>query len=145
LLEIEFGARSIGQPFAGWQITCDAAEHLPSEISSRRTESDAPQAYVLGKPTALHVLGYQGQSHERGMGNASGATDKCPRPLGNLAIGTQSPNATLDVNSTSIIIEQSHTPADNATCTAGAIWWDVNYIYVCTASATVKRATLSTY
>ena len=64
---------------------------------------------------------------------------------GNVGIGVTSPNALLDVNSTSIIIEQSHTPADNATCTAGTFWWDVNYIYVCTASGTVKRATLSAY
>jgi hypothetical protein len=64
---------------------------------------------------------------------------------GNVGIGTTSPNAKLDVNSTSIIIEQSNTPADNATCTAGTIWWDANYIYVCTASGTVKRAALSTF
>ena len=64
---------------------------------------------------------------------------------GNVGIGTTSPNALLDVNSTSIIIEQSHTPADNATCTAGTHWWDANFIYVCTASGTVKRAALSAF
>jgi hypothetical protein len=64
---------------------------------------------------------------------------------GNVGIGTTSPNAKLDVNSNSIIIEQSNTPADNATCTAGTHWWDANYIYVCTASGTVKRAALSTF
>jgi hypothetical protein len=64
---------------------------------------------------------------------------------GNVGIGTTSPNAALDVNSTSIIIEKSNTPADNATCTAGTIWWDTSYIYVCTASGTVKRAALSTF
>jgi hypothetical protein len=66
-------------------------------------------------------------------------------PSGNVGIGVTSPNAALDVNSTSIIIEQSHTPADNAVCTAGTFWWDVGYIYVCTASGTVKRAALSPY
>jgi hypothetical protein len=64
---------------------------------------------------------------------------------GNVGIGTTAPQATLDVNGTSIIIEQSHTPADNATCTAGTMWWDTSYIYVCTASGTVKRAALSTF
>lgn len=37
------------------------------------------------------------------------------------------------------------TPADNATCTAGTLWVDTGFIYVCTASGTVKRATLATY
>lgn len=37
------------------------------------------------------------------------------------------------------------TPADNAACTAGTFWWDIGFIYVCTASGTVKRTALSTY
>lgn len=37
------------------------------------------------------------------------------------------------------------TPSHTATCTAGTIWWDSGYIYVCTASGTVKRATLSAF
>lgn len=37
------------------------------------------------------------------------------------------------------------TPANNATCTAGTFWWDTGFIYVCTASGTVKRAALSTF
>ena len=77
--------------------------------------------------------------------NSSGAELFNVTSGGSVGIGTTSPNATLDVNSTSIIIEQSNTPADNATCTAGTIWWDANYIYVCTASGTVKRAALSTF
>jgi lysophospholipase L1-like esterase len=64
---------------------------------------------------------------------------------GRMGIGTTTPNAMLDVNGTSIIIETANTPADNATCTAGQIYWDTGFIYVCTASGTVKRAALSTY
>jgi hypothetical protein len=37
------------------------------------------------------------------------------------------------------------TPADNATCSAGQIYVDTGFIYVCTASGTVKRAALSTF
>jgi hypothetical protein len=73
------------------------------------------------------------------------ATNVTFQSTGNVGIGTTSPNAKLDVNSNSIIIEQSNTPADNATCTAGTHWWDANYIYVCTTSGTVKRAALSAF
>ena len=54
-------------------------------------------------------------------------------------------NGTAEVTGNSIIIATSNTPADNATCAAGTIWWDTGFVYVCTASGTVKRATLSTY
>jgi len=37
------------------------------------------------------------------------------------------------------------TPADNATCTAGQVGVDANYVYACTAANTWKRAALSTY
>ena len=35
--------------------------------------------------------------------------------------------------------------ADNHTCTTGQMTWDASFIYVCTASNTVKRATLATF
>ena len=34
---------------------------------------------------------------------------------------------------------------DTQTCTAGGIVWDANFVYVCTATNTVKRAALSTF
>lgn len=37
------------------------------------------------------------------------------------------------------------TPSHTATCTAGTMWWDTGFIYVCTVSGTVKRATLSAF
>jgi len=38
------------------------------------------------------------------------------------------------------------TPASSgAACTAGQIWADINYIYVCTAANAIKRATLATF
>jgi hypothetical protein len=48
-------------------------------------------------------------------------------------------------NAQKITLSQA-TPADNATCKPGTfLGSDSNYIYVCTASGTVKRAALSTY
>lgn len=49
------------------------------------------------------------------------------------------------ITGNSMIISQSNTPADNAVCSPGTVWWDTGFVYVCTASGTVKRATLNTY
>jgi len=65
---------------------------------------------------------------------------------GNVGIGTTNPGAKLDINSNSFILETAQTPATSgATCTKGMISWDVNYIYVCTATNTWKRSALSTW
>lgn len=51
----------------------------------------------------------------------------------------------LTITGVGVVIGATNTPADNATCTAGTMWWDTGFIYVCTSSGTVKRAALSTY
>jgi hypothetical protein len=65
---------------------------------------------------------------------------------GNVGIGTTSPSEALDVNSDAIRIRTSQTPATaGAAGTAGMICWDSDYIYVCVATDTWKRAALSTW
>lgn len=70
---------------------------------------------------------------------------------GNVGIGTTAPVSTLEVNGVltvdgaGVVIGATHTPADNAVCTAGTLWWDTGFLYLCTASGTVKRAALSTF
>jgi len=44
---------------------------------------------------------------------------------------------------TKIMVTTSQSPASNGTGTAGQIAWDANYIYVCTATNTWKRAALT--
>ena len=51
----------------------------------------------------------------------------------------------VKINSDSLQIVTSRSPASNATGEAGQIAWDANYVYVCTATNTWKRAALSTY
>jgi len=64
---------------------------------------------------------------------------------GQVGIGTNAPSEALDVNSDAIRIRTSQTPSsDGDTGTAGMICWDANYIYVCVAIDTWKRATLAT-
>lgn len=65
---------------------------------------------------------------------------------GSVGIGTITPGAVLDVNSTSSILEQSYTPpSSTSTCTTGMEAWDSNYEYRCVATNTWKRVTLSSF
>jgi len=65
---------------------------------------------------------------------------------GNVGIGTTGPTEKLDVNSDAIRIRSSQTPASiEATCDAGTIAWDANYIYICVEANSWKRAAISTW
>jgi len=49
-------------------------------------------------------------------------------------------------NTTGAVVVKLETPAASAaTCTAGAIWADTGYIYVCTASGTVERVAVAAW
>ena len=64
----------------------------------------------------------------------------------NVGFKTTSPTEAIDVNSDAIRVRTSQTPASaSATGVAGQICWDSNYIYVCTATNTWKRAALATW
>ena len=65
---------------------------------------------------------------------------------GRVGIGISSPTTLLDVNSDTVRLRTARTPASaTATGTAGEICWDANYIYVCTATDTWRRTTLSSW
>lgn len=65
---------------------------------------------------------------------------------GYLGIATNAPTQRLDVNDSSIRIRTANTPATAAaTGSTGQIAWDSNYVYVCVATNTWKRAALSTW
>jgi hypothetical protein len=65
---------------------------------------------------------------------------------GSVGIGTTNPTNKLDVNSDSIRVRTTKTPASaTATGNAGEICWDANYVYVCVATNTWKRSALSTW
>ena len=67
-------------------------------------------------------------------------------PSGRLGIGTDTPSAKLDVEDDRLRLRQSRTPP-SATDTGikGEISWDADYIYICTATNTWKRAALSSW
>lgn len=65
---------------------------------------------------------------------------------GQIGINTTAPTAKLDVNSDSIRLRTAKTPASaTATGDAGTIAWDANFLYVCTATNTWKRAAIATW
>jgi hypothetical protein len=69
-------------------------------------------------------------------------------PSGRMLIGTtvNSGGALLQVNGDRIRVATAKTPASATdTGTAGEICWDANYVYVCTATNTWKRAAVSTW
>lgn len=64
----------------------------------------------------------------------------------NVGIGTESPTVKLDVDSNIFRLRTAKTPTSaGATGDTGSICWDSNYIYVCVATNTWKRAALSTW
>lgn len=61
-----------------------------------------------------------------------------------IGIATSTPTQPLDINGNGMRIEQSMTPSSStASCNQGQIAWDTNYVYVCVATNTWKRASLS--
>ena len=65
---------------------------------------------------------------------------------GRVGIGTTAPSGLLDVADDKIRIRIAKTPAGvSSTGTQGEICWDANYLYVCTATNTWRRAALSTW
>lgn len=85
------------------------------------------------------------------IGTASVGYDKplvLQRLGANVLIGTTTDDGSnkLQVNGNGIRIATAQTPASaTAAGTTGTVAWDTNYIYVCTATNTWKRAALSTW
>ena len=65
---------------------------------------------------------------------------------GNVGIGTTTPSALLDVNSNTMRLRTSRTPASaSAAGNAGDICWDASYLYICIATNTWRRIALSAW
>ena len=65
---------------------------------------------------------------------------------GYLGIGTSAPTELLDIDSDKIRIRDSNTPSSaSSTGAKGEICYDSNYVYVCVATNTWKRAALGTW
>lgn len=88
----------------------------------------------------LNIVRYSDQ------GEAVDSALTIKRDDAHVGIGTNDPQAALDVNGDSIRVQQSRTPASaNAPGNPGEIAWDENYVYVCVAKDTWKRSALSSW
>lgn len=65
---------------------------------------------------------------------------------GQLGVGTTTPTALLDVNSNTLRLRTARTPASaTAAGDVGSVCWDANYVYVCVATNSWKRAALAAW
>lgn len=65
---------------------------------------------------------------------------------GRLGLGTTTPTGVLDVADNKLRVRSAQTPASaTAAGNQGEIAWDANFVYVCTATNTWRRAALSTW
>ena len=104
--------------------------------SSALVNLTAGNAGVTGSSLGIFTTGTDGNETERVRISSTG----------NVGIATTTPTQKLDVNDSSIRIRTSNTPASAAATGAqGQIAWDSDYVYVCVATNTWKRAALSTW
>lgn len=63
-----------------------------------------------------------------------------------VGIGTEAPSAPLDVSGDTVRVRTPRTPVSaTAPCQTGEQSWDTNYVYVCVATNTWRRAALSSW
>ena len=94
------------------------------------------------------MLGSAGKVRFRDTASVFGGTADtglARNAAGILEINNGTAGTYRDLRVRSIFITQSTPAASSDTCTAGALWADATYIYACTASGTIKRATLATF
>lgn len=105
------------------------------------TNSSTPQMYVTNTTGAVNYLLATGSTTGNAVTISTGGSDS-NRSISLTAAGT----GLVQITNDSLRIVTSKTPASAAaTGTQGQISWDADYIYVCTANNTWKRAALATW
>jgi hypothetical protein len=121
-------------------------------ITSNVTLSDTGADLYLNNGPAVKYS--QGNGHHYFYSASSGTAGSLitwSEPIffksdGLVGFGTTAPTAKLDVNSNLVRVRSSKTPASSSdTGNQGDICWDANYVYVCIATNSWKRAALSTW
>jgi hypothetical protein len=99
------------------------------------------------KPTVEAVINDPGNDYDfRVEGDTDANLFFCDASVDRVGVKTNAPTAALDINSDILRVRTAKTPASATdTGNAGDHCWDANYLYVCTATNTWKRAALSTW
>lgn len=151
------GINGVGSPDCELHVAGDVKLHGDApEITVRRDDNaDASTIQFQGSGGVVGAYvkflgdesGAGGTNNDLALGTGATVTERVRiRGDGKVGIGTNQPEAALDINSDSIRLRSSNTPSSASDFGhQGEIRWDANYIYICVATDTWKRVALSTW
>jgi len=131
--DLSFAASQAGATFS-----------VPVSMSSKKITmlangSATTDAVAYGQ---IAAVGFSGSASDMSAGTLADARLSSNVPLLNAATNSYTGNI---VTSARIAPQQATPATSSAACTAGQMWTDANYIYVCTGTNTIKRAALSSF
>ncbi|MFH1899534.1 MAG: hypothetical protein ABIJ82_03675 [Patescibacteria group bacterium] len=105
------------------------------KIGFRADGGDATGEYITSKSVANDLRMYTANTARFTVTNG-----------GLIGVGTTSPSEKLDIDGDTIRVRDDKTPeSTTSSCDKGEVSWDTDYIYVCVADDTWKRASLNTW
>ena len=149
------GGGTLNVSVGGSTILAIASDHVVFggiDLSIGHAEKGAltlPNAKYIGGYNAAgtddyYIAGIDGSNKIQFGGNAG--TLAIDPSTGKVGINTSSPTCRLDVNDDHLRVRTAKTPASaGASGNAGDLCWDANYVYVCVATNTWKRAALASW
>lgn len=125
------------------------AQDIGSASTKWRTGYFSTSSYsplIIGGSSSGGYLTLSSTSHATKGKIIFGSTSVYDEANGYLGINTTTPSTYFDLNSDKVRIRTAKTPSSaNDTGNAGDICWDSDYIYICVATNTWKRAAISTW
>lgn len=134
------------------RLSSPAGNHKPIEFNLDSEGSTAFRRWVLRANNTAESGTNAGSDFQIINYDDSGAllsqAIHIERKTGTVVLGSATPtaNVKLDINGDSIRLRTAKTPVSStATGTAGQVCWDANFVYICVATNTWKRAALSSW
>jgi hypothetical protein len=124
-------------------ITVPAVE-MNTELTVNGTTLTANAEVVVTGGLVVNEAGADADTRIEGSGDANlvyvdAGNDR-------LGVGTSGPTAKLDVNSDTVRVRTSKTPATSSdTISQGTIFWDADYLYIAVGDNLIKRVALASF